>query len=78
MLTAEGAVPQPRRTQERIFRIEAAKNENKKSQGLLNREIQLATVSGLLQAFTVNWRMETTTRSLGGCPSNSNVFIHRR
>lgn len=47
-LTSEGISAKLRRQSERCFRIEAAANENEKSQGLLNREVLLALQSGQL------------------------------
>lgn len=42
VVTMEGASPKLRRISDRCFRIQAASNENKKSQGLFNRELILA------------------------------------
>ena len=47
-MTGEGASPRLRRQTDRCFRLQSAAGENKKSQGLLNRELQLALQSGQL------------------------------
>ncbi|HEV7799364.1 MAG TPA: hypothetical protein VGO73_14495 [Pyrinomonadaceae bacterium] len=47
-LTSEGSSGRVQRQSENCFRIEAATGENKKSEGLLNRQLQLALQSSQL------------------------------
>ncbi len=47
-VTSEGTSPKLRRLSEPSFRIEVAAGENEKSEGFVNREIQLALQSGQL------------------------------
>ena len=47
-VTGEGISPKLRRQSEHCFRIEAAKGENEKSQGLVNRDLLLALQAGQL------------------------------
>jgi hypothetical protein len=47
-LTGEGGARKLRRQRERCFRIEAAKGENEKTQGLANRDLLLALQAGQL------------------------------
>lgn len=48
MLTGEGVTPTMRRQRERFLRIEVAANENERSEGLVNRDLQLALHVGQL------------------------------
>ncbi len=61
-LTGEGTSPKLRRHADRCLRIEAAVNENRKSQGLFNRKLLLATISGQL-AYRVRSVLEDGSRS---------------
>jgi len=55
-LTSEGSSGRFQRQSENCFRIEAAAGENKKSEGLLNRQLQLA-----LQSSQLAYRVRAVT-----------------